>query len=308
MFQALAIRSEKIIYLCTHFIIIHPMNKQLIYSILQYKHSPVLGEAINVGVLFYFPDEKRKLHFHITDATRIKPIYSDFDARYFNSILKLIRNNVEHYSDDIYAAKLLNDNFKDFIHTYLLKNDDSSLQFSELFSVINVYSDIQKAVNEFINLLLPLTLRKDVQIVKHNESFIIKKFKARLFAKNKDLEEKVTKNYVVKTEEFSFKFEYAWQNGSLNLIHPLSFDLTDIQAIQRKTAEYCTYLTWLNNYTKINNGRIDLLLAKPQESNLLNAYNKSFKLLNSIDTNKQLIPFEQIDDYSDKAADYLLSQ
>ena len=83
-------------------------------------------------------DEKRKLHFHITDATRIKPIYRDFDARYFNSILKLIRNNVEQYSDDLYASKLLNDNFKDFIHTYLLKNDDSALQFSELYSVVNI--------------------------------------------------------------------------------------------------------------------------------------------------------------------------
>lgn len=139
------------------------------------------------------------MYFHITDATRIKPIYRDFDARYFNSILKLIRNNVEQYSDDFYASKLLNDNFKDFIHTYLLKNDDSALQFSELYSVVNVYSDVQKAVNEFSNLLLPLTLKKEIQIIKHNESFIIKKFKTRLFSQHKELEEKVTKNYVVKT-------------------------------------------------------------------------------------------------------------
>lgn len=283
------------------------MNKQLIYSILQYKHSPVLGEAINVGVLFYFPDEKRKLYFHITDATRIKPIYRDFDARYFNSILKLIRNNVEQYSDDLYASKLLNDNFKDFIHSYLLKNDDSALQFSELYSVVNVYSDVQKAVNEFSNLLLPLTLKKEIQTIKHNESYIIKKFKTRLFSQHKELEEKLTKNYVVKTDEFSLKFEYAWQNGSLNLIHPLSFDLSDVQAIQRKTAEYCTYLTWLNKFSKQNNSRIDLLLAKPQENSLLNAYIKSVKLLNSIDTNKKIIPFEQIDNYSDEAAEYLLS-
>ena len=283
------------------------MNKQLIYSILQYKHSPVLGEAINVGVLFYFPDEKRKLYFHITDATRIKPIYRDFDARYFNSILKLIRNNVEQYSDDFYASKLLNDNFKDFIHTYLLKNDYSALQFSELYSVVNVYSDVQKAVNEFSNLLLPLTLKKEIQTIKHNESFIIKKFKTRLFSKHKELEEKVTKNYVVKTEELNFKFEFAWQNGSLNLVHPLSFDLQDTQSIQRKTAEYCSYLNWLSKYTKEKNCRIDLLLAKPQESSLLNTYNKSIKLLKSVDSNKQIIPFEQIDDYSDKAAAYLLT-
>lgn len=283
------------------------MNKQLIYSILQYKHSPVLGEAINVGVLFYFPDEERKLHFHITDATRIKPIYKDFDTKYFNSILRLIKLNVVRYSGDIYAEKLLNDNLKEFIHFYLLKNDDTALQFTNLHSVLNIFPNPEEAVEEYTKLLLPLTTRKETQTIKYNENYIIRKFKTRLFDHNKELAEKVTKDYVVKTDELSFKFDIAWQNGSLNLVHPLSFDLQDTQSIQRKTAEYCSYLTWLNKYTKENNCRVDLLLAKPQESNLLSAYNKSIKLLQSIESNKQVIPFEQIDEYTDKAAEYLLS-
>jgi len=284
------------------------MNKQLIYSILQYKHSPVLGEAINVGVLFYFPAEARKIYFHSTDATRLKPIYKDFDARYFNSILRLITTNVARFSDDLHATKLLNDNFKDFIHTYLLKNDDTALQFSDLYTVLNVFSDPQRAAEEYTSLLLPLSLKKDTQIIKHNESFIIRKFKTRLFSQNRDIEEKIVKNYVVKTEDMSIRFEYAWQNGTLNLVHPLSFDLQDTQAIQRKTAEYCSYLTWLNNYTKENNCRIDLLLAKPQDNKLMTIYNKSVKLLKSTESNKQVVPLEELDEYTDKAAQSLLSR
>lgn len=283
------------------------MNKQLIYSILQYKHSPVLGEAINVGVLFYFPTEARKIYFHSTDATRLKPLYKDFDARYFNTILKLISTNVARFSDDLHATKLLNDNFKDFIHTYLLKNDDTALQFSDLYTVLNVFSDPQKAAEEYTSLLLPLSLKKETQIIKHNESFIIRKFKTRLFSQNRDFEEKIVKNYIVNTEELSIRFEFAWQNGSLNLVHPLSFDLQDTQAIQRKTAEYCSYLTWLNNYTKENNCRIDLLLAKPQDTNLISIYNKSVKLLKSTESNKQVIPLEELDEYTDKAAQSLLT-
>jgi len=283
------------------------MNKQLIYSILQYKHSPVLGEAINVGVLFYFPAEARKIYFHSTDATRLKPIYKDFDARYFNSILRLITTNVARFSDDLHATKLLNDNFKDFIHTYLLKNDDTALQFSDLYTVLNVFSDPQRAAEEYTSLLLPLSLKKDTQIIKHNESFIIRKFKTRLFSQNRDIEEKIVKNYVVKTEDMSIRFEYAWRNGTLNLVHPLSFDLQDIQAIQRKTAEYCSYLTWLNNYTKENNCRIDLLLAKPQDNKLMTIYQKSVKLLKSTESNKQVVPLDELDDYTDNAAQSLLS-
>lgn len=93
----------------------------------------------------------------------------------------------------------------------------------------------------------------------------------------------------------------------MNLVHPLSFDLQDTQAIQRKTAEYCSYLNWLNKYTKENNCRIDLLLAKPQDNKLVNIYNKSVKLLKSTESNKQVIPFDQLDEYTDKVAQSLLS-
>lgn len=283
------------------------MNKQLIYSILQYKHSPILGEAINVGVLFYFPDEEKKIHLYITDATRIKPIYKDFDANYFKAILKIVDTNIDRYSGDLLAENLLNNSLKDFINSYLLKEDDTVLQFTELFTALNVFSSVEKAIEEYTRLLLPLSLKKETEIIKYNETFIIKKFKTKLLSYNEDLIDRVQKDYKVEVDELSFKFDIAWQNGSLNLVHPLSFDLQDIQAIQRKTAEYCSYLNWLNKYTKENNCRIDLLLARPQESNLQKSYNKSIKLLEAVDSNKMIVDFEEIDDYTDNAARYLLS-
>jgi hypothetical protein len=50
------------------------MNKSIIYSILQYKHSLALGEILNVGILFYFPEEKQ-FEFALGDASRLKAIY-----------------------------------------------------------------------------------------------------------------------------------------------------------------------------------------------------------------------------------------
>ena len=283
------------------------MNKQLIYSILQYKHSPVLGEAINIGVLFYFPDEKRKIHLHITDATRIKFIYNDFDGNYFKSVLKIIESNIQLYSGDLHAEKLLESNLKNFINCFVLKSDDTVLQFSDIYSTLNVFSSVEKAIEEYTRLLLPLSEKKESLLIKYDDRYLIKLFKTRLLSHNEDLINKVQKNYEVNTYDITFKFDIAWQNGSLNLVHPLSFDLQDIQAIQRKTAEYCSYLKWLNSYTTKNNCRIDLLLAKPQESNLLNSYYKSIKLLESVDSNKSIIPFENIEEYTDQAAEYLLS-
>lgn len=283
------------------------MNKQLIYSILQYKHSPILGKAINVGVLYYFPGEEKRLYLHITNATRIKHIYKDFNPKYFSSILSLIKNNVVKYSGDLYAEKLLNDNLKEFIHLYLLKNDDTALQFSDLNFVLNIYSNPEKAVEEYTKILIPLTFKNESLNIKYNDSYIIRKFKTRLFKNNKELEDKVEKNYVIKTDEVKIKFDIAWKNGSLNLVHPLSFDLQDAQSIQRKTAEYCSYLTWLNQYTKENNCRVDLLLAKPQDISLQSVYNKSIRLLQEVNSNKKVVPFEEIDSYTDKTLEFLKS-
>ena len=62
------------------------MNKVLTYSILQYKHSLLLGEAINIGVLFYFPEENH-LEFAYGTSTRARAIYEDFDTTLFNSLI-----------------------------------------------------------------------------------------------------------------------------------------------------------------------------------------------------------------------------
>jgi len=283
------------------------MNKQLKYSILQYQHSPILGEAINVGVLFYFPGEQKKIYLHITDATRIKPIYKDFDANYFKTILSILKSNIEKYSGDLLAENVLESNLKDFINIYLLKSDDTVLQFTDIFSTLNVFQTIEKTIEEYTKLLLPLSIKEESKVIKYNESYIIRKFKTRLFSYDNELTNRITKDYEVKTDEFNFKFDIAWQNGSLNLVHPLSFDLKTESEIQRKTAEYCSYLNWLSKYTYENNCRIDLLLSKPEDSNLQISYDKSVRLLEAVDSNKKIIPFDEIDDYTDKAATYLLS-
>ena len=59
------------------------MNTQFEYSVLQYKHSPSLGEAINIGLLFSFPREN-KIHFVIGNTNRLKCVYPNFDTSIFN--------------------------------------------------------------------------------------------------------------------------------------------------------------------------------------------------------------------------------
>jgi hypothetical protein len=279
------------------------MNKQLYYSILQYKHSPILGEAINVGILFFFPEEQTKLFFQMADSTRLRPIYENFDTKYFNSVLKIIQKNVQTFAEKLFAQGVTVNHFEEYIHTYLLKEDDTVLQFSTLFSALNVFPNSEKTVEEYTKLLLPLSVKTEPQNSKRDDRLIINKVKTVLSGYNKSYSERVEKDVVVEVGIGPIKFDIAWKDETRNLIHPISFDLQESLSIQKKTAEYCGYLNWLDAYTKANNSRIDILLGEPQDARLRKDYLQAIDLLNdSTTTRKKIIPFNEIEQYAEEVA------
>lgn len=132
--------------------------KIIIYSILQYKYSPILNEAVNIGVLFYFPDEEKKLYFIDSGTSRVKALYGDINKKYFNAILRLIKTNV---NDKIIneAASNISD-FEYFIDNYILKKDDSVFQFSKPYSVSNIFNDKNVIIKNYEEILLPVVKSK----------------------------------------------------------------------------------------------------------------------------------------------------
>lgn len=236
------------------------------------------------------------------DSTRLRPIYKDFDTKYFNSILSIIKNNVQTFAEDLFTQGVTINNLQEYIHTYLLKEDDTVLQFSNLFSVLNIFSNVEKTVEEYTKLLLPLSVRSENQVVRRDDRLIINKVKSVLFSHNKSYSEKVEKDVVVEVGIGPIKFDIAWNGDTRNLIHPISFDLQESVSIQKKTAEYCGYLNWLNAYTINNNSRIDFLLGEPQDSKLKRDYEQAIHLLNNNATRKKVVPFNEIDQYAEEVA------
>ena len=70
------------------------MNDLFTYQILKYKSSIVAGEAVNVAVLFYFPEFT---HFELVkgDLKRPKSIFPDFDSKLINHYLDIIEGRIE---------------------------------------------------------------------------------------------------------------------------------------------------------------------------------------------------------------------
>jgi len=281
------------------------MSSHLTYSVLQYKHSLVLGESLNVGILFYFPEEDF-IEFVSGDGTRAKAIYPDFDNSLYNAYLKSIIAKV-NLKVDLFNQEYIGSDFAKYIHNFILPEDAAGLVFREPTYIEIETGNRRKVVNEYSKLLLPGINIVKPTIIKHNENYIIKQFNGYLFGKDKSLESKFRKDEIIETKNFKIKFDLTWEKNSRNFIKTINFDFNDEVLLQNKAAiSYC-HLTDLKDYASTNKSRFDLLVSKPQDSNLIKTYENALDYLGSANTPKNLITEEHLQEYSLKVLDELTS-
>ena len=112
---------------------------------------------------------------------------------------------------------------------------------------------------------------------------------------------KFYKNYKVINETGNeFNFDYAWQNGTLNLVKPISFDLKETKGIAKKAYENFGLFTDLKNEAEVNNLRYDLLIGKPESKDLFKEFDHALNLLDTLDK-VDIVLEEDIEKYSKKA-------
>lgn len=284
------------------------MNKHFTYSILQYRHSLITREAINVGVLFAFFEEN-KIEFTFGNAHRVRSIYLDFDPSIFNASLKYIQDKLKSESDNLLFNDLdLKHNFSSFINGKLLNEDSTALKFTEPINAVAI-SDKQTTINRYTKLLLNGIDTRKEEVVRHNEAFLLRKYTGYLFGKDKLIEKKVVRNVPIHYNNVNIKFDLSWQNGTTNLVKPISFDLKELHDIQNKSAQYFGYFTLLSDYAAEQNCRFDLLVAKPRGGKkLVSEYRKAIDTLKKIDANKRIIEEDELKTYSEETREYLLTK
>ena len=277
------------------------MNKYFTYSILQYKHNLILGEIINVGILFYFVKDN---HFEFVrgNGQRAKAIYPDFDNTlfngYINAITKKIKDQVDLFNKDLDKT-----DFRNYIHQYILAQDASGLIFKDPVSIEFSNGNVSEIIEQYSKLLLPGIITDNPKtIVKHNENFILKTFQGYLIKNNTTIEKKFQKNQVINTPHFNIKFDLTWKEKTTNYIKPLSFDVSDENTIQNKAAILYSHLTDLKEYAKFNNTRFDILIAPPQENDYHREFENALDFIDSVKISKRLVIQSDWEKYSEEAS------
>ncbi len=283
------------------------MKKYFTYSILQYKHSITLGEILNVGILFHFHDENR-FELSYGGYSRLKSIYPDFDIQFFNGFLKVINEKIGSHIN-LFSGEGYKTDFIKYIHQNILKPDVSGLVFAEPVSIENVFESNKSAVDFFSKQFLPgIIIEKPKIISKHDDKYIFKQFSGYVFNQHKELENRVSKNEIIQTDKVKVKFDLSWSNKKhRRYVKPISFDLSNEQAIQEKAITHFGYLTQLIEYTKKHDIQFDFLLAKPQNRALKSAFENALDILDSVPTAKRLVRENELKVYSEETLEELLS-
>jgi len=274
------------------------------YCILKYKHTPFLDESINIGLLIFYSNTGDFSFTYSKNLSRIKNIYNNIPERTIKEYLKQIDKKLAKLSssNDIFY-KLEVDDLPSFISRYLLPFDGSVLQFTNCKTYLQ--NDFQ---NDFIKeILVNKYFIDDIKFHfnQPKEPQLSQQFYNNLkgldFKSINKNEKKFFVDYTIVNETGNeFKFDYAWQNGSLNLIKPISFDLKESKSIAEKAYKNLGQFIDLENEAKKNNLRYDLLLGKPKSKNLFKDYDHAISLLEKIKYAK-IIEENEIDGYSNKA-------
>jgi hypothetical protein len=277
------------------------MNNTFIYSILQYKHSLLLREAVNVGILFYFPTIDQ-FHFVSGNHQRVRAIYPEFDSPSYNSIIKSIELKLKNYSS-LFANKFgKSSSLKEYIDNNLLNEDATVLQFSDPITSVDIYNEAKETVKKFSKLLLPGIVTEDETIIKHNENFLVNKYWGYILEKDRLAENKITRNKIITYNKIELQFDFLWHKATTNLVKPISFDLKQKQDIQNKSAQYFGYLTLLQPYAQQHNYRFDLLIGQPQEKELYGYYEDAVKRIRKAKSPKRIILENELLSYSEETA------
>jgi len=287
------------------------VNKIYQYSILKYKHSALLEEYVNVGVLLFFISDKELLFLYPNAFQRISNLYQDISIsrlkKHLGAFNRKVRELNKRLNND--QTKLF-DEFNDLqklIEEHLIAQDSTNLEF--VVHNQGLYTD-KKSVSEFLykSYLSHYDYFKSKS--KKDEKYILAKIESGLKDRLPDPEnwKYIKRDISISTSLKEEKFDYGWKNGSLNLIAPVGFDLIDEDAVYNKAYKWSGKLSALAPIAKEKNFKFDLIVSRPTHKALFKKYDKAIKYLDENDAPKHIYEEDEISSYLDYAISEIRSK
>ena len=280
--------------------------KTIYFNLLKYIHSPFLGEEVNVGILLYFPEQER-MEFRFPESSRrLVLLYPDFSARQLRAYQESFSKRVARTNAELKAAPSL-DQYSAFLTRELLPADATVLQFGPLTKAVAHLDDPAAVADQYYELYFG-AVAAPVRSRRKDESFLLSRFRRLLADTDPAAVKLVRRDVEVVAPKTSVKFDMVWQNGTLNHIKALSFDLTSRAEINHKSVFCHGWLDLLAEVAQSEKYSFDLLVAPPSQQELWGEYEKALHILTDTAAPVRIIEEgKPLLEYTEAAARYLLS-
>ncbi|MFY7888695.1 MAG: hypothetical protein ACOVOW_07295 [Spirosomataceae bacterium] len=280
------------------------MNSIFQYCPLQYHYNSASGEVLNVALLVLFPDQQKLAFVYPEKLTRLRAAYPNSIAeRTIKAFFKGIASKVDALNRQPEIFNDYRNRTLDFINDEILVRDASALQFGEIKTSILYTEDLTKIIKQLEVLYLSAYEVEEVSYKKHTEEYLIKEYRNKIRLGDDQI---FTRRKIEENKQIGeYTFPFAWQNGTYNIVSPVSLDLKLPESIIKKATLNFGKFTLLQGYADENKARFDILLAEPKLKGLASKYDEAVKILEQVPCVK-LWGESQLDEYSQKTLDTLI--
>lgn len=240
------------------------------FTVLRYRHDPLAGEVVNVGVLLHAPRSHFLRCAMRSTYGRLSRLYPDFDGTALTGDLKRAETAINRLASseggDLFSAGLT---VRDFARRVI---DDPAGSY--------LWSDVGSGLTKDPETELARLYTRYVggfdagEVLRRSDADVWRPARDRLAERQLD---KLFQPKTVATDRDEVTFQHAWKNGVWHCVQPLSFDLTTAGHIQEKAARWVGHMYGLQKATL--DFRPYFLVGGPAEPSLAPAYERAVAFL-----------------------------
>lgn len=268
------------------------------YCLLRYVHSQFLGEEVNAGIVFYFPDEDKIIFKYPKSLERINHLYRDFPEKLIRSYLISFTNAASNFSKSEHFFKVKK--LEKILPEYFIAPDASALFFDSVSTGVK-YAESEIIATDIFNRYFVYSFPENKQFIeRHDETYIIQNFRTLIRNKDENIVHYLRGEQKIKTKRALLKADESWKNGTLNLVKAVSFDLKEEGDILHKAAQLYGTLNILDETFSKENYKIDILFSAPQNPELSSVYANAIDVVDTSKVKKNIYTENNLDEYIKK--------
>jgi Protein of unknown function (DUF3037) len=258
------------------------------FAILRYRHSVTEGELVNIGIVMWLPSEKI-IRYKLNERySRLSKFFAEFDGSSYRQMLRRLNQHFSRTSTKEYQERLFarhSDEAVDFLGP-LMVSDDSCFQWSETMAGISEKPELR--LEELYHELI--TRHETAHRERRDEDDIWQNVNLRL--QQPGLSDKVRTDFEIRGKEYSYRFKACWQNGMIQVLEPISFDLSRPSDIVEKAN------MWSGRLFNLQNSQFKMtgIVSPPANRELLSDYERALRILRTSPRVRKILPESEIDE------------